>query len=45
LIDYSTEEQNSPRVIMREHRELTSELKNVLASKFGVSSCSNSSRQ
>jgi len=32
----------SPRVIMRERRELTMELKNALASKFGVSGCSNS---
>jgi len=45
LIDYSTEEQYSPRVITRQHRELTSELKNVLASKIGVDSCSKSLRQ
>jgi len=32
----------SPRVTMRERRELTTELKNALASKFGVSGCSNS---
>jgi len=32
----------SPRVIMQEQRELTSELKNALVSKFGVSSCSHS---
>jgi len=32
----------SPRVIMRERRELTTELKNALTSKFGVSGCSNS---
>jgi len=42
LIDYSTEERYSPRVIIRERRELTSEIKSVLASKFGVSSGSNS---
>ena len=30
----------SPTVIMRERRELTTELKNALVSKFGVSSCS-----
>ena len=35
----------SPRVIMRERGELTTELKNALASKFGDSSCSNSVRQ
>jgi len=44
LIDCNTEEEYSPRVIMREHHELTSELKNVFASKFGVGSCSNSLR-
>jgi len=33
----------SPTVIMRKRHELTSELKNILASKFGVSSYSNSS--
>jgi len=32
----------SPRVIMRERRELTTELKNALSSQFGVSSCSKS---
>jgi len=32
----------SPRVIMRERREPTTELKNALAPKFGVNGCSNS---
>jgi len=32
----------SPRVMMRERREITTELKNALASKIGISSCSNS---
>ena len=32
----------SPRVIMRERRELTTELNNALSSKFGVSCCSKS---
>ena len=35
----------SPRVIMLERRELTTELKNALVSQFGVNNCSDFSRQ
>jgi len=34
-----------PRVMMRESRELTTELKNALASNMGIISCSNSVHQ